>query len=89
VFGDRDSGAYLIKFAWTGIVRHQLVTGTASPDDPALGQYWAQRRRRRTPPPMDRRTTRFLRKQAGRCSLCGDYLLYADREPQSPREWER
>jgi RNA-directed DNA polymerase len=27
VFGDRDSGAFLIKFAWTGIVRHQLVKG--------------------------------------------------------------
>ena len=27
VFGDRDSGAYLLKFAWTKIVRHQLVSG--------------------------------------------------------------
>ncbi|MFD1363716.1 group II intron reverse transcriptase/maturase [Actinoplanes sichuanensis] len=33
VFGDRDSGAYLQKFTWTRIVRHQLVPGTASPDD--------------------------------------------------------
>ena len=30
VFGDRDSGAYLPKFAWTKIVRHAMVTGTAS-----------------------------------------------------------
>src|SRR5262249_30633213 len=29
VFGDRDSGAYLPKFAWTKIVRHQMVPGTA------------------------------------------------------------
>lgn len=28
VFGDRESGAYLTKFAWTKIVRHQLVGGT-------------------------------------------------------------
>lgn len=27
VFGDRDSGAYLLKFAWTKIVRHQMVKG--------------------------------------------------------------
>src|ERR1019366_9342429 len=27
VFGDRDSGAYLAKFAWTKIVRHHLVKG--------------------------------------------------------------
>ena len=49
VFGDRDSGAYLVKFAWTKIVRHQLVKGTASPDDPALAEYWAERRRKGHP----------------------------------------
>ena len=50
VFGDRDSGAYLTKFAWTKIVRHQMVDGHASPDDPALTDYWAARKRRRKPP---------------------------------------
>jgi RNA-directed DNA polymerase len=54
VFGDRYSGAFLIKFAWTGIVRHQLVKGGASLDDPALIEYWRDRRRRKAPP-MDRR----------------------------------
>ena len=34
VFGDRDSGAYLHRFAWTKIVRHQMARGTSSPDDP-------------------------------------------------------
>jgi RNA-directed DNA polymerase len=38
VFGDRDSGAYLLKHAWTKIVRHQIVKGAASPDDPALAE---------------------------------------------------
>ena len=41
VFGDRDSGAYLVKFSWTAIERHVPVTGAASPDDPALAGYWA------------------------------------------------
>jgi len=50
VFGDRDSDAYLQKFAWTKITRHTLVKGWASPDDPALTGYWAARRRRRKPP---------------------------------------
>lgn len=45
VFGDRHSGAYLLKFAWTRIVRHHMVQGAASPDDPALATYWAERRR--------------------------------------------
>jgi hypothetical protein len=46
VFGDRASGAYLHRFAWTNIVRHQIVTGRSSPDDPALTEYWAARRRK-------------------------------------------
>ena len=49
VFGDRDSGSYLPKPAWTGIDRHQMVTERASPDDPALAEYWANRRRRSNP----------------------------------------
>jgi len=36
VFGDHDSGAYLRRLAWTKIVRHQMVAGNSSPDDPAL-----------------------------------------------------
>jgi RNA-directed DNA polymerase len=88
VFGDRDSGAYMPKLAWTKIVRHQLVRSEASPDDPAQADYWAQRRRKNTPP-LDRSTLFLLRKQKGRCTMCGDLLLHADREPQSPGEWEQ
>jgi RNA-directed DNA polymerase len=88
VFGHRDSGGYLPKFAWTKIVRHCMVPGTASPDDPDLAQYWADRRRRNKPP-LDRGLLRLLQAQDGRCPLCEDYLLYADREPDSPREWEQ
>jgi RNA-directed DNA polymerase len=88
VFGDRDSGAYMPKLAWTKIVRHPLVRGRASPDDPAQASYWADRRRK-TRPPLDRSTLHLLRRQNGRCPLCGDLLLHADREPQSPHEWEQ
>jgi len=88
VFGDRDSGAYLLKFAWTKITRHTLVKGWASPDDPALASYWAARRRRGTPP-LDPPRLRLLQRQRGRCPLCGQLLLHADREPQHPDEWEQ
>jgi len=88
VFGDRDTGAYLIKFSWTDIVRHQMVQGTASPDDPALAAYWASRRRR-VKPPLDGFTLRLLEQQHSRCPLCGEHLLAADQPPQSPHEWER
>jgi RNA-directed DNA polymerase len=88
VFGDRDSGAYLLKFAWTKIVRHQMVKGRASPDDPALADYWAKRRRR-SKPPLDSTGLRLLKAQHGRCPLCEDLLLHADYEPQSPQDWEQ
>jgi len=89
VFGDRDSGAYLTKFSWTKIVRHVPVRGRASPDDPALVGYWADRRRQRKAPPVDEHTARLLRAQGGRCPSCGEFLLHADREPRSPLEWEQ
>ena len=30
-----------------------------------------------------------IKAQHGRCPLCGEYLLFADREPQSPSQWEQ
>jgi RNA-directed DNA polymerase len=88
VFGDRTSGIYLLKYSWTSIVRHQMVPGTASPDDPTLVEYWAKRQRRKTPP-LDGISLRQLKAQHGRCPLCGAPLLLADHEPQSPEEWEQ
>jgi hypothetical protein len=38
VFGDRETGAYLPKPAWTDIVRHTLVQSGASPDDPSAAR---------------------------------------------------
>src|SRR5712692_1204752 len=87
VFGDKDTGAYLPKPAWTDIVRHTLVKGGASPDDPALAGYWAQRRQK-VKPPLDSYTVRLLSRQDGRCSLCGENLLTPDQPPQSPQGWE-
>jgi RNA-directed DNA polymerase len=85
VFGHRQSGAYLHKFAWTKIVRHQIVRSGASPDDPALAEYWAWRRRKALP---ISKTNQWHRKaQDGRCPICRGALFPADR-PQSPREWE-
>ena len=88
VFGDRDTGAYLPKSAWTDIVRHTPVKSGASPDDPAQAGYWAQRRRK-VKPPLDCYTVRLLSRQDGQCTLCGDHLLSADQPPQSPEGWER
>jgi RNA-directed DNA polymerase len=88
VFGDRDSGAYMVRFSWTAIERHVPVKGAASPDDPALASYWAARRKK-VKPPLDGYTLRLLTRQDGLCPLCGDHLLTADQPPQSPEQWER
>ena len=88
VFGSRETGFYLRKFAWTKIVRHRMVAGRASPDDPALTGYW-QQRRRRDRLPVDPATWHLLRRQRGRCPLCRGLLLHADRQPQSPEEWQQ
>ncbi|PCG83469.1 group II intron reverse transcriptase/maturase [Streptomyces sp. WZ.A104] len=88
VFGNRISGAYLTKFSWMGIVRHQLVRGAASPDDPALTGYWQERRRKQAPPPMDKSSLILAARQKGVCPLCKQALIVgAEYEPDSPREW--
>jgi RNA-directed DNA polymerase len=88
VFGARASGAYLHKFAWTNIVRHQIVDGAASPDDPALADYWAKRRRK-TPLPIDKTSRWLLKAQDGQCPICREALLPDHDRPQTPQEWER
>jgi RNA-directed DNA polymerase len=88
VFGDPATGAYLPKPSWTPIVRHVLVKSGASPDDPSLAAYWANRRRK-VKPPLDPYTIRLLSRQDGRCPLCGENLLAGDQPPQSPEGWER
>jgi len=71
-------------------VRHVLVAGRSSPDDPTLTQYFANRRKRhnRQHPPLAPSTARAISAQQGRCPLCGDDLLYHDQPPDSPDQWE-
>jgi RNA-directed DNA polymerase len=88
LLNDRGGIAYLTKFSWTKIVRHRLVAGGASTDDPDLTQYWAARRRK-VLAPLDSYNLRLLAEQDGHCPLCGDHVLTPDQPPQSPHEWER
>jgi RNA-directed DNA polymerase len=74
VFGDKSTGAYLLKLSWTPIKRHVLVKGAASPDDPALRGYWIRRERRKIEelPP---RLIGLAHSQRGRCTHCGASLF--------------
>ncbi|MFI1203245.1 hypothetical protein ACH4VR_28070 [Streptomyces sp. NPDC020883] len=66
MFGDRESGRCLAKFARTKIVVHQLVIKDASVDDPAPAEYWASRRHRNKPP-LSPSLLHMLQQQQGRC----------------------
>lgn len=43
IFGDKQSGKFMLKFSWIKIKRHPIVSKRASPDDPALKEYWEKR----------------------------------------------
>ena len=84
VFGDRGSGAYLLRFSWTGIVRHHMVRGTASPDDPALAGYWADRRQRGQTPARRRHPAPAAGSTAG-AHCAGNTCSPPTSHPKSPR----
>ena len=87
VFGDRETGGYLLNHAWTGIRRHVMVKGRASPDDPDLAGYWENRRRKHGPP-LDDGTLSLLSRQNGRCPSCGDPFFDVSHLPASSEDWE-
>ena len=80
VFGDKQTGGYLLKFSWFPIERHTLVKGRSSPDDPRLADYWAKRQassaRDLTPSKQ-----KLAKRQQGRCRQCGE-SLFNDEELQ-------
>jgi RNA-directed DNA polymerase len=42
-FGDKNTGAYMLKFSQSNIERHVMVAKSASPDDPKLREYWEKK----------------------------------------------
>jgi RNA-directed DNA polymerase len=81
VFGDKQTGAYLLLFRWFKIERHILVRGTASPDDPRLRGYWDRRAAARA---KDLRPSlqKITKDQGYVCSVCGE-TLFKDEEIQT------
>lgn len=74
VFGNKATGAYLLKFKWVAIQRHVIVRGTASPDDPALRDYWWARERAKARDLVPSKALLALQ-QHGLCSVCGVSLF--------------
>ena len=74
VFGDKPTGGYLLKFKWFAIERHVLVEGKASPDDPALRDYWTKRNMAKAKD-LAPSKQKIARKQQGKCQWCGESLF--------------
>jgi len=74
VFGDKQSGIYLLCFSWFSIKRHVLVKGRASPDDPSLREYWRKRNAAKAKNLMPSRE-KIARKQASICPVCRESLF--------------
>ena len=74
VFGDKKTGRYLLKLAWTAIRRHVPVEGRASPDDPSLRFYWASRNKRQLVD-LPKTQRKLARRQDGLCVVCLQSLL--------------
>jgi RNA-directed DNA polymerase len=87
VFGDKPSGAYLLKFGWFKIVRHRLVRGRASPDDPRLRDYWWARRKVNSSS-LPAGDVGLAERQDWCCPVCGMDLLNGEelqRHHKQPR----
>jgi RNA-directed DNA polymerase len=78
VFGDKQTGAYVLKFAWFPIERHVMVKGTSSPDDPDLREYWDRRIKAKAKGlrPSDQKVAS---NQDYKCPLCGEDLFNGER----------
>src|SRR5207237_9188526 len=74
VFGDKQTGAYLLKFIWFATDRHTLVKGRSSPDDPHLKDYWMKRQAAKTRD-LTFSKQKLAKRQKGRCLECGESLF--------------
>ncbi len=75
VFGDPQTGYRLLRFARFTIIRHVMVKGTNSPDDPKLRAYWLERERRKNWELPGHTQRHLALRQQGRCPLCGESLF--------------
>ena len=73
-FGDKQTGGYVLKFAWFPIERHILVKGRASPDDPQLKEYWTKRQERQAKD-LTISQQKLSKRQKGRCIQCFESLF--------------
>lgn len=78
VFGNKDTGDFLLKFSWFKIERHTLVRGKASTDDPSLKSYWEDREKKKIKILIPS-YQKIAKKQGCKCPKCGQSLFNGEK----------
>lgn len=74
VFGNKETGYFLLKLSWFNIQRHALVKGTSSPDDPDLRQYWKDKEKEKSKILIPS-YQKIAKKQSYQCPVCDESLF--------------
>jgi RNA-directed DNA polymerase len=77
-FGDKNYGAYMLKFSWYEIERHAMVSKSSSPDDPKLKDYWEKRwkiRAKNEATRYNKTKEKVANRQGYKCTVCGESLF--------------
>jgi RNA-directed DNA polymerase len=77
-FGNKEIGAYMLKFSWYNIKRHVMVIKTSSPDDPTLKDYWEKRLKTKAISEASRYNKtkeKVANHQGYKCTVCGESLF--------------
>jgi RNA-directed DNA polymerase len=75
VFGNKKTGAYMLKYVWFKIERHVLIQGKSSPDDPKLKDYWRKREEVKAKSELIKSRQKIAYRQKYVCPICGESLL--------------
>ena len=79
VFMDKVKKCHLRKLKWIPIVRHSMVKGRNSPDDPTLTNYWKERQKKNSQYPKNSMRGKLWKKQKGLCPICKDHINNGER----------
>jgi RNA-directed DNA polymerase len=74
VFGDKDNNVPIQMYSRFKIRKHIMVTGTNSPDDPKLCDYWHQRTLKQLDENFFGSYRTLAHRQNGMCPICGESL---------------
>jgi RNA-directed DNA polymerase len=77
-FGDKKTGAYMLRFAWFNIERYAMVSKSSSPDDPKLKDYWEKRWKAKAKSEATRYNKtkeKVANNQGYKCTVCGESLF--------------